>query len=208
MHAIEFWYEFGSTYSYPSAMRIDRMAEEVGIKVEWRPFLLGPIFRAQGWSDSPFNIYPAMGRYMWRDLERVCADLSLPFVRPSAFPRNGLLAARVACLYSAEPWVRVFSRAVYRANFVEDLDIANSEVILECLNKLGLNGRELLQQAASTAGKAKLRTQTDQAVRAGIFGAPTFIIGKEMFWGNDRLEQALTWAAPAGAADIGSPGRG
>ena len=91
-----------------------------------RPFLLGPIFAAQGWNDSPFNIYyPAKGRYMWRDLERVCAKHELAFRRPSAFPRGGLLAARLACLAADEPWCPGFVRAVYHANFVDDRDIAD-----------------------------------------------------------------------------------
>jgi 2-hydroxychromene-2-carboxylate isomerase len=90
---LEFWFEFASTYSYPAAMRVEAAARAAGVPLAWRPFLVGPIFRAQGWNDSPFNIYPAKGRYMWRDLERICAQLGLPLRRPSAFPRNGLLAA-------------------------------------------------------------------------------------------------------------------
>jgi 2-hydroxychromene-2-carboxylate isomerase len=93
---VQFWFEFASTYSYPAAMRIERAAAKRDVYLEWRPFLLGPIFAAQGWVDSPFNIYPAKGRYMWRDLERLCAGLGLPLRRPSRFPRSGLLAARVA----------------------------------------------------------------------------------------------------------------
>ena len=96
MAAAEFWYELASTYSYPAAMRVGRLAAERGVTLAWRPFLLGPIFAAQGWRDSPFNIYPAKGRYMWRDLERICAARALPFHRPSPFPQNSLLAARVA----------------------------------------------------------------------------------------------------------------
>jgi 2-hydroxychromene-2-carboxylate isomerase len=102
MH-VDFWFEFGSTYSYPAAMRIESLASERHVAVSWRSFLLGPIFGDQGWNDSPFNIYPAKGRYMWRDLERVCDTLDLPFRRPSEFPRNGLLAARVACRFAASP---------------------------------------------------------------------------------------------------------
>ncbi|MGB6906799.1 MAG: DsbA family protein, partial [Methyloceanibacter sp.] len=70
---IEFWYEFASTYSYPAAMRVETLAKEAGVELRWRPFLLGPIFKAFGWDDSPFNIFAAKGKHMWRDLERVCA---------------------------------------------------------------------------------------------------------------------------------------
>jgi len=75
---IDFWFDFASTYSYPAAMRIGALAENAGVKVRFRPFLLGPIFKALGWTTSPFNLYPAKGRHMWRDLERLCADLSCP----------------------------------------------------------------------------------------------------------------------------------
>ena len=100
---VDFWFEFGSTYSYPAAMRIDALAAESRVKISWRAFLLGPIFHEQGWDDSPFNLYPAKGRYMWRDLERICESQGLPLRRPSEFPRNGLLAARVACRFARAP---------------------------------------------------------------------------------------------------------
>ena len=95
---LEFWYEFASTYSYLSAMRIEPLAEAAGVDIRWRPFLLGPVFKAQGLETSPFARYPAKGRYMWRDMEREAARLGLPFYRPKTFPQNGLTAARVALL--------------------------------------------------------------------------------------------------------------
>ena len=193
MSRLEFWFEFGSTYTYPAAMRIEQLAGAAGVAVDWKPFLLGPIFRDLGWSDSPFNLQPVKGRYMWRDLERICAALSIPFVRPSKFPRNGLLAARVACWFDSAPWMARFVRAVFRANFAEDREISDPEVVLACLNGLGLDGPRVLAQAQTDESKAKLRAQTERAKNLGIFGAPTFLVGEEMFWGNDRLEQALAW---------------
>jgi 2-hydroxychromene-2-carboxylate isomerase len=95
---LDFWFEFSSTYSYPAALRIGALAAEAGVEVRLRPFLLGPIFQAHGWNTSPFILYPAKGRHMWRDLERICAELSLPFRRPEHFPQSGLLAARVALI--------------------------------------------------------------------------------------------------------------
>src|SRR5947208_4300346 len=91
---LQLWFEFASTYSYPAVQRIEALAAGLGVGVEWKPFLLGPVFKSQGWNDSPFNLYPAKGRYMWRDLERLCAKYGLPFHRPSVFPRPSLLAAR------------------------------------------------------------------------------------------------------------------
>jgi len=86
--ALDFWFDFASTYSYPAAVRMAALAAHADVRVRFRPFLLGPIFKAQGWTTSPFNLYPEKGRYMWRDLERLCADLDVPFQRPDPFPRT------------------------------------------------------------------------------------------------------------------------
>ena len=192
--AIEFWFEFASTYSYPAAMRIEALARAAGVALAWRPFLLGPIFAAQGWRDSPFNIYPVKGRYMWRDLERTCARLGLPLRRPAQFPRNGLLAARVAAAADGAPWQAEFVRGIYRANFVDDLDIAEPAVVGSVLAACGADAEEWLARATSDATKAALRTATEQAQVAGVFGAPTMRVGDELFWGNDRVEEAVAWA--------------
>ncbi len=101
---LDFWFDFASTYSYPTAMRIRRQADQAGVSVRFRPFLLGPIFAAQGWNTSTFNLYAAKGRHMWRDIERICADLALPFRRPEPFPQASLLAARVALVGLDAPW--------------------------------------------------------------------------------------------------------
>ena len=192
--SIDFWFEFGSTYTYPAAMRIEELAQENGIAINWRPFLLGVIFREQGMADSPFNLYPAKGRYMWRDLERSCAALGIPLRRPSQFPRNGLLAARVACRFDDAPWLPEFVRAVYRANFADDADIADPAVIGGCIASVGKDAEAILAAAQSPESKEKLRGQTEEAMRIGIFGAPTVAVGEELFWGNDRLEDAIAWA--------------
>jgi 2-hydroxychromene-2-carboxylate isomerase len=200
---LAFWFEFASTYSYPAAMRIEALAAARGIAVDWRPFLLGPIFAKQGWTTSPFNLYPAKGRYMWRDLERRCSAYGLPFRRPSVMPRNGLTAARVAVAAAGAPWLPDFVRAVYRANFVEDRDIAAPAVIAAILTDLGQPAEALLARAEAAEIKHALRTRTDEAEALGIFGAPSFVVAGELFWGDDRLEDALAWAAqPAAAASL------
>jgi 2-hydroxychromene-2-carboxylate isomerase len=191
---VDLWFEFASSYSYPAAMRAEACARQAGVALRWRPFLLGPIFRAQGWNDSPFNLYPVKGRYMWRDLERLCAGYGLPFRRPSAFPRSGLVAARVACLGEAEPWLPGFVRAVYRANFAEDREIGEPAVVAELLAGLGLDGAALVEAAQAPVSKQCLRQRTDEAVRLGLFGAPSFVVEGELFWGDDRLDAALAWA--------------
>src|ERR671934_242232 len=95
---MQFWFDFASTYSYVAALRLEDECAKAGVELEYRPFLLGPIFsELLGIKDSPFNVQPVRGRYMWRDLERLCEKHALPWRRPSNFPRNSVLAARVAC---------------------------------------------------------------------------------------------------------------
>jgi 2-hydroxychromene-2-carboxylate isomerase len=193
--AFQFWFDFASTYSYPAAMRIESVALSHRVDVEWNAFLLGPVFKAQGWNDSPFNIYPTKGKYMWRDLERICDSLSIPFRRPSMFPRNGLLAARIATRFKSSSWIPDFVRAVYRANFADDLEIGDSAVVAACLAQIGLDANEILGSAKSVESKSLLRSQNDAAAQLNIFGAPSFVANGELFWGNDRLEQAFQWLA-------------
>ena len=190
--ALQLWFEFASTYSYPAVQRIEALADGPGVGVEWKPFLLGPVFKSQGWNDSPFNLYPAKGRYMWRDLERLCAKYGLPFRRPSVFPRPSLLAARVARTAAAEPWCGDFVRAVFHANFAHDRDIASVETVTAIRRR-----RALVEAAAAPEAKARLRAATERAIALGIFGAPTAVVGDELFWGNDRLEDAVAWAVTA-----------
>jgi 2-hydroxychromene-2-carboxylate isomerase len=190
---LDFFFEFASTYSYPAAMRICDVARKAGVAVRWRPFLLGPIFKAQGFDTSPFNIYETKGRYMWRDLERTCEELGLPFRRPEPFPQNGLLAARVAHVGFEQDWGEAFCRAVYVAEFGRGQQIGEQSVICELLAELGLEPEPILARARAPAIKDRLRATTDEAQRLGIFGAPNFVVNGELFWGNDRLEQALRY---------------
>ncbi|WP_102797809.1 2-hydroxychromene-2-carboxylate isomerase [Bowmanella denitrificans] len=193
MKHLDFWFEFASTYSYPAAMRIEKLAAERGVKVRWHAFLLGPIFKAQGWRDSPFNLFPAKGNYMWHDMQRICQRYNLPFMKPSRFPLNGLQAARIACWYQDAKWLSAFVKAVFQANFVKDLNIADPAVLEQILNDLQLDAEAILTQAQSAESKARLQAANQQAVRLGIFGAPFFIAGQEPFWGQDQLELALDW---------------
>ena len=189
----EFWYDFASPYSFLSAMRIEGLASAAGVETLWRPFLLGPIFKSQGWDTSPFNIYEAKGRYMWRDIERLCAKYGIPFRKPSVFPRNGVLASRVALISESSEWRRSFSKLVFIANFAEDKDISDEVVIASLLESLGEDPERIIQSALLEENKAMLRHATEDAIGRGIFGAPSFVAGGEIFWGNDRLEDALDW---------------
>jgi 2-hydroxychromene-2-carboxylate isomerase len=192
---LEFWFEFASTYSYVAAERVEDAARAANVELVWRPFLLGPIFAAQGLTDSPFNLFPAKGAYMWRDMERLCARIGAPFRKPSAFPRNGLLAARVATSIEDAPEIGAFARSVYRANFAEDRDIGERAVVAERLEACGLDAAAVLRRAESDGIKMKLRARTEEAASRGLFGAPSFFVGDALFWGGDRLDDAVAAAA-------------
>ena len=193
---LDFWFDFASTYSYPAAVRIGALAAHAGVRVHFRPFLLGPIFQAQGWTTSPFNLYPAKGRHMWRDLERLCADLKVPFRRPNPFPQNSLLAARVALAALDHSWGEAFCVALFRAQFGDGRRIDDAGAIGEVLAGLQIDPQPVLAAARSEANKARLRAQTEEAQQRGLFGAPSFTTADgELFWGNDRLEAALRWAS-------------
>jgi 2-hydroxychromene-2-carboxylate isomerase len=192
---LNFWFEFASTYSYPAMMRIAPLAWEAGIIVRYRPFLLGPIFKAQGWETSPFNLYSSKGRNMWRDLERLCDDLKLPFRRPEPFPQNSLKAARVALVGLDATWGEEFCRSVFRAECFWGRQIDKRAVLSDMLAQLNVEPELVFAAAQADMIKGKLRAQTEEVQRLGIFGAPSFIAADdELFWGNDRLERALTWA--------------
>jgi len=192
---LDFWYEFASTYSYLSAMRIEAVARNAGVTVNWRPFLLGPIFRAQGLTDSPFNVYEAKGLNMWRDMERQTHAMGLKFRMPEPFPQNGLLAARIATAGIGHPWQIPFSKGVYVAEFAYGQDITDAGHLSRILRDCGADPEAVMEQANRDETKQALRAATVEAGEAGIYGAPSFVTADgELFWGNDRLEQALDWA--------------
>jgi 2-hydroxychromene-2-carboxylate isomerase len=188
---IEFWFEFASTYSYLSVERIENLSLNHGFQIIWKPFLLGPIFKELGMNDSPFNIYPIKGKYMWKDVQRICKLRNLPFNQPSIFPQNGLKAARIATLGANESWIGLFCKKVFRANFVENLDISNEEVLVKILNDMNLDTKNIIEQSNQTEIKEKLRENTDKAKELEIFGAPSFIVNNELYWGDDRLNLAF-----------------
>ena len=196
MPKIDFWFEFASSYSYPAAMRVADVARAAGVDVNWRPFLLGAVFKALDLPlDSPFNWQQAKGNYMWRDLERVTGALGLEFNRPDPFPQSSVIAARVALVGKTEPWFQDFVRGVYRAEYVDGKNISEAETIAAVLSAIGVEPEPTLASAQSDPIKQELRTETGTAIELGIFGAPSFVTEDgELFWGNDRLETAINWA--------------
>ncbi|CAB3777050.1 2-hydroxychromene-2-carboxylate isomerase [Paraburkholderia ultramafica] len=190
---IEFWFDFGSNYSYLSVMRIEALAAARGVRIRWRPFLLGPVFRDLGFDNSPFVLQKQKGAYVWKDMERQCRKYGIALTRPTTFPRAALLAMRVALLGADQPWIAAYCRKIMQLNFADDRDIGSAEVVSEALDELGLPARDIIADAQSDANKLRLREQTEAAAAKGIFGAPTFFVGNEMFWGNDRLDDALEY---------------
>ena len=165
MAAAEFWYEFASTYSYPAAMRVAPLAKARGVELTWRPFLLGPIFAANGWRDSPFNIYPSKGRYMWRDMERICDALGPAAEAPRAVPpKQPACRPRGACA-----WRRGaggFLPPGYAAEFGDGLPIADRAAIATLLTNLGLDAESVLARAEDGANKALLKAEIRPCSRA------------------------------------------
>ena len=191
---LEFWFDFASTYSYIAAMEIEERCSSAGVALKWRPFLLGPIFALQGWDDSPFNLNALRGAYMWRDLERLTEKYGYPWKKPSAFPRSSTLAARVGALCQDEPWFGVYAKSVFIANFGDDRDIADERVVVDALAAAGQNGLAMLSSAQSPEQRGALRANTSEAIELGIFGAPTCAIDRELFWGEEAIDDAIAWA--------------
>ncbi len=199
--SLELWFDFASTYSYLSVMRIESVAARHGLSLQWRPFLLGPVFQAAGWTAPPFLALPAKGRYMWVDLERQCRKYHLPWRQPGNFPKRSVLACRVGVLGQDSAWIADYCRAVMHANFALDLDIDAPAVIGGVLEHLGLPAAILLAQAEAEENRARLRTQTLAASAHGIFGAPSFLAAGALYWGDDRLEDAIAHAADKARTD-------
>ncbi len=194
MSKIEFWFAFGSTYSYLSVMRISDICAEHKIDIEWRPFLLTTIFRDLGMEQGPYLPFPPKLNYMWRDLERRAARHGLPYRRPSHYPINMLLTCQIGVIAQQEGWCEAFTREAFRLHWQEGVEIGTEANTTSCLSSLQKDAEEVVRKAQSDANKLFLHEQTNTAKDIGIFGSPTFVVGKELFWGDDRLEDAVEWS--------------
>jgi 2-hydroxychromene-2-carboxylate isomerase len=193
---VEIWFDLASMYSYLSVMRIEELAASAGVQVQWEPFLLGPIFESFGWNSSPFILQKEKGEYMWKDLPRQCRKYGLPWKRPSVFPRNTVLPVRVALHGAHQSWGPAFAKEMMLRNWERDEDISGEASVRSALESVGLPAASVLAEAQAPQNKPRLRAQVERARGKKIFGAPTFFVRGEMFWGNDRLEDALEAARP------------
>ena len=202
MSQLAFWFEFASPYSYVGAWRIEEICRQAGVALEWRPFSLGPMFQRQGWNTSHFNLNPWRGKYMWRDMERLSEKYRFPWRKPSVFPRNCVLAARVAAAFSHEPWTATYIRECFVANFSLDHDLNDETTVRDLLAGIGADADAILDAALRGERRELLRKNTTESIELGIFGAPTCIAAGELFWGEEALEDAAAWARRHGADSL------
>lgn len=193
---IEFHFDFSSPYSYIASEQIEPLATRYGRTVDYKPVLLGAVFKAAG-SAPLTDLYEPKARYAVRDFARSASHAGVPYRHPSRFPIASIAAKRaVLWLQQHRPeQVAPFIHAVYRAFFVDDRDISDAAVVGEIARAVGIDPAELAAGVQQPEIKERLKTQVDQAIGAGIFGAPTIIVDGEVFWGNDRLPQIERWLA-------------
>jgi 2-hydroxychromene-2-carboxylate isomerase len=193
MPAIDFWFTMGSTYSYLSVVRLAAVQRASGARFKWRPFHLLVIL--QEMKHVPFADKPAKTTYMWRDLERRAGLYGIPVKVPAPYPaKQSVVANLVATVGMREGWGEDFVRVAYRRWMQLGQETGSEPNLSESLRELGQDPARVLALAGGEEAKAALGAETDAARALGIFGSPTFTVGRELFWGDDRLEDALSWA--------------
>lgn len=186
--AVEFYFDVGSPAAYLAWTQLPRIVQQVGCEIEYRPFLLGGVFQATG-NRSPMEV-PAKGQYMQDDLQRFARRYGVPFRHNPHFPINTLTLMRGALgLQMREPQRMVpYVDAVYRAIWVDGKNMNDPATVAAVLQQAGFDPDKLLALAQDPAVKDELKVVTQEAVARGAFGAPTFFVGDQMFWGQDRLD--------------------
>lgn len=182
---IEFFWDAASPYTYLAATQIESVAARTGARLEWRPFLLGKVFEATG-NRMPAAL-PAKGKYLFGDVQLWARYYGVAFTFPKVFPVNSVLAQRVGCAAVEVGRAEDYAKAIMAAYWGEGRDISQPSEIAAVCTSLGLDADALLAQAVQPPAKDLLRANTEEAGRRGAFGAPTFFVGQQMFWGNDRL---------------------
>jgi 2-hydroxychromene-2-carboxylate isomerase len=187
MKQIEFLFDYGSPFSYLASLQIAGFAKNNDVVVVYTPILLGAVLKATG-NSSPMTV-PAKGRYMATELKRWSVRYNVPF-KPNPYPfiSNTLRLMRVAVAAQKLGFFPLSHRAVYHAVWAAAQDLGDEVVLRRVLDQAGVPAPKLIAAAEDQDVKEKLRQNTDGAVERGVFGAPTFFVGNEMFWGNDRFE--------------------
>jgi 2-hydroxychromene-2-carboxylate isomerase len=183
---LEFFFDYASPYSYLASTRVEAVARRTGAELQWRPFLLGAVFKESGNTSPASNMCKA--RYMLKDLLDWTRHYDLPdFVLPEGFPSSSLKAARLGLVADEQGRLVAFTHALYREVFAEGKDLSDLGILAGVLQRIGLGAEESLRRSESPEIKDRLRRNTDGALARGAFGAPTFFIGDDMYFGNDRL---------------------
>lgn len=189
---VDFWFTVGSTYSFLSVMRVPEVSRASGVVFPWRPFRLLTIL--QEMNHVPFADKPAKAAYMWRDIERRARMYGLPWAGPPRYPlADSGLPNRIAVLGMQEGWCESYVRAAYERWFLHHESADEPEALRHSLESIGQDAERVLKLANSERVHAALKRATDEARALGIFGAPTFATGGEIFWGDDRLDDAILW---------------
>lgn len=189
---LDFFYFLGSTYTYLAVSRAEQAAQRAGVTLHWRPFSVRTLMHEQ--DNIPFATKPVKLRYMWRDLERRAHRHGVPFDTAPRYPIDrDELANRVATLAAMEGWCPVFTRAAYAAWFGENKDPGEVEHLSQILRGIGQDPDRVVARANGEAVRNRYTLETEVARNMGIFGSPTFACGAEIFWGDDRLEDAVEW---------------
>ncbi len=204
MPQMDFFYFFGSCYAYLSVMRIDKLATEAGVEVRWRPFSVRDLMTEKGYS---LRTQPTKMTYIFRDVERRARLHSIPFVKPPIWPTDpDQLANRVAIVAFDQGWGREYTTTSFQAWF-DGQALGADDSLRAIITSHGKDPDEVINLANSPELRVQYDRETDAARQLGIFGSTTFAAGQEIFWGNDRLEEALAWAKgrhPALTADSSS----
>ncbi len=206
MPQIDFFYFFGSAYSYLSVMRIDNLAAEAGVEVHWRPFSVRDLMTEMGYS---LRTQPTKMAYFWRDIERRAYLHGIPYKKPPIWPTDpDQLANRVGVVAAQQGWCPEYTRASFRAWFLDGHALGSEESLSAVLTSLGKDPQAIIDLASTPEIRDQYRGETDAARQLGVFGSPTFAVGQEIFWGDDRLEEALAWCVgrhPAHASRSAEP---
>lgn len=207
--SLDFFFFIGSTYTYLTVSRIEALAARAGISVRWRPFSVRTIMAEQ--NNVPFRDKPAKARYMWRDIERRAGRHGLPFGSVPPYPVDpDELANRVAVAAALEGWCPAYAIATYRAWFLDHERPGDLQPLRALLAGLGQDPDATIARADTQAIRDRYAAETQAARSLGIFGSPTFVSGAEIFWGDDRLEDALDWTrvhAPERSATLDHAGQ-
>jgi 2-hydroxychromene-2-carboxylate isomerase len=184
----EFWFDFGSLASYLAWTQLPALESATGARAEYKPMLLGGVFHATG-NQSPANI-PAKGKYIFTDFARFAKRYGVPLVMNPNFPINTLLLMRGAIGLQMRGDARFmdYCHAMFKATWIDSLNMTDPATVAEALRQADFDAPELLALANELATKDALKAATQSAVERGIFGAPTFFVGDQMFWGQDRME--------------------